>query len=297
MHTNRFIDVTTLVALRDLELAARTVVEGFLFGTHPSRRTGPGIEFSQYRTYQPGDDLRRVDWKLYARSDRFFIRESDIETEVTIRLVLDASASMLHEEGGLSKFDYARMLVAALAYLGTGQGDAVGLHILRDAGDPMSVQPQHGPSTLPRILHALEETSAEGVWPRWDVVRQPFAAVRQREVVIVVSDLHEKEGEIQEAVQHINTLKNEVLIVHLLGPRELDLDYGGVRTFEDLETGQTVLVDTDRAKAAYQQAVEERLDVLEDNLREQGIDYYRATIDQPLDHMLRTYLTSRQSLR
>src|SRR6185436_8854443 len=127
-----FISPKTLAALRDLELAARTVVDGFMYGVHPSRLPGAGLEFSQYRSYQPGDDPRRVDWKLFARSDRYFVREAEIETSVTVRLLVDASESMAYEEDGVSKFDYVRFAAAALGMLAHRQGDAVGLWAIRD---------------------------------------------------------------------------------------------------------------------------------------------------------------------
>ena len=128
--SSRFLAPASLAALDDLELLARTVVEGFLSGQHLLPQAGFGIEFSQYRSYNPGDDLRRIDWKAFGRSDRFYVREAEVERDVTVRFVLDATGSMAHEESGLSKIDYGRMLVAALAYLASRQGDRLRLHLV-----------------------------------------------------------------------------------------------------------------------------------------------------------------------
>ena len=132
MMDHPFLSQENLRSVTGLELLARKAVEGFLPGLNISRRAGVGQEFSQYRTYQPGDDLRLLDWKMYARSDRFFVREAEIESHITLRFVVDLSASMLHEEKGLNKLDYARFLIATLAYLGLRQGDRLGLYGIND---------------------------------------------------------------------------------------------------------------------------------------------------------------------
>src|SRR5262249_33604799 len=153
------LDPKTLAALGDLTLAARTVVDGFMFGVHHSRIPGAGLEFSQYRSYQPGDDPRRLDWKLFARSDRYFLRAAHTATSVTVRFVRDASDWMAKEEAGVSKLAYARLIVAALALLAHRQGDAVGLYAV--SGGDVSVMPPQRPSQhVHRLLHTLEQIRA-----------------------------------------------------------------------------------------------------------------------------------------
>ena len=144
---NRFVTARTLALVRDLELAARIAVDGTMLGRHTSRRAGAGLEFSQYRSYQPGDDPRRIDWKLLGRSDRYFVREAEAETSLTVRLLLDATGSMGHEEAGVTKLDYARFLTAALALLAHRQGDAVGLYLLGN-GDVTPYLPRREPPRL-----------------------------------------------------------------------------------------------------------------------------------------------------
>lgn len=295
-HAHRFIDPRALAAIKDLALIARTVVDGFMFGGHQSRMAGAGLEFNQYRSYQPGDDLRRLDWKLYARSDRFYVRESEGETSVSVRFVLDASASMAHEEDGLSKFDYARFLAASLAYLASRQGDAVGLYALRD-GPMTAMEPQRGPQHLHRLLHALEGLEARGVWPRWETVEQFFTVATHRDLIVVVTDLHEQKEEIRTVLAKVQALKNEVLLFHLLGRRERDFSYEGVLAFEELETGRVMQVDADRVRRGYREAVAGHLRALRQELHDLGVTYTLITLDQPLDGVLRTFLTRRMRQR
>ena len=291
-QAHRFIDPRTLAAIKDLALIARTVVDGFMYGGHQSRMAGAGLEFNQYRSYQPGDDLRRIDWKLYARSDRFYVRESEVETSVSVRFVLDASASMRHEEDGLSKFDYARFLAASLAYLASRQGDAVGLFALRD-GHVAALEPQRGPQHLHRLIHALEALEAEGVWPSWEAVEQLFTVVTHRDLVVFVTDLHEQEDEIRTVLAKVQALRNEVLLFHVLGPRERDFSYEGVVELEELETGRVMQIDADRVRQGYREAVTRHLTETRQALQDLGIAYSLFTLDQPLDAALRTFLTRR----
>jgi uncharacterized protein (DUF58 family) len=290
--TSRFIDPKTLAALGDLTLAARTVVDGFMYGVHQSRMPGAGLEFSQYRSYQPGDDLRRVDWKLFARSDRYFLRDAETDTSVVVRLVLDASESMAQEEDGLSKFDYARMLVAALALLARRQGDAVGLYPV--AGPPGPVEPprrQH--QHLDRLLHVLERLAPAGAWPAWEELEGLFTAGGQRGIVVVVTDLHQRHDEIQTLATKLAALRHEVLLLHVVGRAELEFPYHGVVTLEELETGRRIEVDADQVRATYLAAQERALVALRRALDDQRVDYARFRLDQPLDAALRQYLATR----
>ncbi len=190
MTTSRFLDPATLASLGDLRLLARTVVEGFTAGLHLDVRSGVGVEFSQYRSYQPGDDLRRVDWRVYGRSDRFFIRQSDVERDVTVRFLLDASASMAHRDEKLSKIDYARYLVATLAYLANRQGDRLAFHALSDAADFAAPLPRRRP--LEHLLDRLERLEPRGRWPSWNELNRRLPRSRGRELVVVVSDLYDE---------------------------------------------------------------------------------------------------------
>ncbi|MGH7491085.1 MAG: DUF58 domain-containing protein [bacterium] len=291
----RFIDPHVLAAISNLPLLAKTVVDGFMLGAHQGPQPGAGQEFNQYRSYQPGDDPRRVDWKMYARSDRFYVRESEIETSITIRFILDASASMLHADGELVKFDYARFLIAALGYLAHRQGDAIGLHGVPE-GDTPSLLPKRDHQQLHRFLHDLEKLTPSGRWPEWQKMAHSFSTAPGRELIIVVSDLHEHGHEIATALSKLRALKHEVLLFHLLGRNEIDFTYTGEVAFQDLETGQTLPVNTATARAGYRQALQRYLLTLPRKWREQDVAYELLALDRPLDFALRRYLTQRMKL-
>ena len=281
-----------LHGLRNLSLAARQAAEGFLNGAHASRRHGAGMEFSQYRPYQPGDDLRRLDWRLAARSDRYYLRESEIDTSLTVHLLLDASASMNHrDDNGISKLDYARLLLGALAYLATQQGDAVGLTILRPGG-LRHLAPRADARQLPRIYHALETAEAAGRFPAAETLA-PLTARRQRALTVCVSDLYEEGQEINAFLTRLRATSGEVLLLHLMAHNELNFGYVGAVTFRDLETGQTLQIDTTTQRATYQQQLQQWLHDTGQNARRQGFDYHLLDTSQPLDAAMREFLRRR----
>jgi uncharacterized protein (DUF58 family) len=282
--------------LKNLSLAARQAAEGFLNGAHASRRHGAGMEFSQYRPYQPGDDLRRLDWRLAARSDRYYLRESEVDTSLTVHLLLDASASMNHrDDNGLTKLDYARLLLAALAYLATQQGDAVGLTVLYAAG-LQHLPPRADASQLPRIYHALETTEAVGRFPAAETLA-PLTARRQRTLTVCVSDLYEDGSEINALLTRLRATSGDVLLLHLMAQNELTFNYQGAVTFKDLETGQTLQIDAQQQRTAYQQQLRQWLRDTAQTARRQGFDYHLLDTSQPLDGAVREFLRRRNSMR
>jgi uncharacterized protein (DUF58 family) len=290
--TYRFIDPRTLAALRDLQLAARTVVDGFMFGIHPSRLPGPGLEFSQYRGYQPGDDLRRVDWRLFARSDRYWMREADTATSITIRLVLDTSASMAQTGDGLAKLDYARLLAAALALLALRQGDAVGLYALSDVATRI-LPPQRGQRHLHRVFHTLEELTPAGAWPGWPRLDRLFTTGGTRGLTVLISDLCEQEEEIRTVAAKLAALRHDVAVLHVATRADVEFDYRGPTTFEELETGRRLELDADAVRTTYLERLARAAADLRAAFAEARVDYARLTLDQPVDLVLRQYLARR----
>ena len=281
-----------LYALRNLSLAARQAAQGFLNGAHTSRRHGAGMEFSQYRPYQPGDDLRRLDWRLAARSDRYYLRESEVDTSLTVHLLLDASASMNHRDNnGFTKLDYARLLLAALAYLATQQGDAVGLTILHPTG-LQHLPPRADTRQLSRLYHALETTEAAGRFPAVETLA-PLTARRQRALTVCVSDLYEDGSEINSLLTRLRATSGEVLLLHLMAQNELQFSYQGAVTFKDLETGQMLQIDADQQRPAYQRQLEQWLQDTAQTARRRGFDYHLLDTSQPLDGTMREFLRRR----
>lgn len=292
---SQLLEPATLAAIKDLRLVARMIVEGFLAGEHLDRRPGSGTEFSQYRSYQPGDDLRHVDWRVYGRSDRFYVRESEVERDITVRLVLDATASMAHRDSGLSKLEYARLLLAALAYLADQQGDRVSFHAVRD-GASVDLQAQRGRRSLRRVLHRLATVEASGAWPTWEVLGHRIARAREREVVVVVSDLYDDEDRMRRALATLQALGHEVLVMHLMGRNELDFDFQGDLAFEDLETGSEVRGNADIMRGDYLARASADLERWRTELLEMGVAYELVPLDRPVDQALRGFLLRRAEL-
>lgn len=307
--TVRVLDPRVLAATRGLQLAARQLVSGLLSGLHTSRQPGLAREFSQYRAYQPGDDPRHLDWKLFARSDRLFLRESEIETAVSVRLVLDATASMQHADttgagAGVRKFDLARTLAAALAYLAQAQGDPAGLHAVVN-GSVVSVPPGRTRQPFARIVHALERLEPAGAWPLGGrrVLESAFAdrgsggANTPRELIVILSDSHERGDEIRAALAPLRARRHELLFLHLLGRDERSFPFRGPVRFEDWETGEAVETDAASARAAWLADLERcRAEWMRAGVEAPGRFHYGLfTTDEPPDLALRAYL--RQRLR
>ncbi len=283
-----------LHGLRNLALAARQVAEGFMNGAHASRRHGAGMEFSQYRPYQPGDDLRRLDWRLAARSDRYYLRESEVDTSLTVHLLLDASASMNHrDDNGLTKLDYARLLLAALAYLAHQQGDAVGLTILSHHG-LRHLPARADARQLPRLYHALETATAAGHFPDAATLA-PLTARRQRALTVCVSDLYEESAEISTLLTRLRAVSGDVLLLHLMAHNELEFNYQGAVTLKDLETGRTLQVDAGQQRPAYRQQLRQWLQDTAQTARRQGFDYHQLSTAEPLDQAIREFLRRRNT--
>ena len=306
---NAILDPKLLAATRGLTLAARGLVAGLLPGLHASRQPGMAREFAQYRAYQPGDEPRHIDWKLYARSDRYFVRESEIETAITVRLILDATASMQHADAAnpsLNKFDLARVLAAALTLLAAAQGDQVGLHVVGDGGGVVSVLPGQHRQPTERILRTLENSHAAGPWPA-DARRELRAAFAAgtprggggdgaaREIVIVLTDGHEQRDEIRSALAPLRSRGHELLLFQIVGRDEEAFPFHGLVRFEDWETGATFETDADAARAAWVDGYEQRLRAWRRDWEGgKRFDSLRFLLDEPPGKVLRAYLKQRQ---
>lgn len=293
---SKLLDPKVLLAIKDLSLTAKTVVDSFMTGINKSSIKGPGLEFSQYRSYQPGDDLRWLDWKMYARSDRYYIRESEIETSISISFLIDASGSMNHEDSEIKKIDYARYLVASLAYLANLQGDAIGLYIFNEQG-LFSLASRQDFQHLSRVFHELEETKAGGKFTKSISYRDIYSGSRKRELLVFITDFYEQDGEISHLLDTLSALKNELIVFHLMGKNEMNLNYKGYTELEDLETGETVKIDVNSSKNQYQENLGKHLSQLRMKMLDRRINYKLISTDQPLDQALRDYLHQRNKFR
>jgi len=290
---SKLLDPKIMIAIKELSLAAKTTIEGFMHGINKSSIKGPGMEFSQYRSYQPGDDLRLLDWKMFARSDRYYIRESEVETNIAIRLVLDASASMNHQDGDYKKIDYARYLAASLAYLGNLQGDSIGLNIFKE-NEVVALPTKQDHQHLSRLFFQLEQIHPEGTFSRSEVYKQLYTGSNQKELTIFITDLYESEDEIFELLDVAASVKHEVIVFHLMGRNELELNFKGYTNFEDLETGASVQVEQASIRKTYLNNLNRYLEDVRIKALNRGIYYRMLCIDEPLELALRDFLNQRK---
>jgi uncharacterized protein (DUF58 family) len=301
-----------LMAIKDLSLAARRTIEGFMSGINKSHVKGPGQEFSQYRSYQPGDDLRWLDWKRYARSDRYYIRESEIETSISVRLMVDASLSMNHCDepvGGKSeiagtgkgegagrsfaKIDYARYLAASLGWLSFIQGDSIGLYVFREGGVyslPARKDAQH----LARFFHQLDSIVPGGKIGSPVHYQHIFLGEQKRELLVFITDLYERDGEISRLLELLASLGHEIIVFHVMARNELEYDFGGYTELEDLETGERLPVSGRRGQEGDADKMRSWLSAVRLRLLDKQIVYQLMRMDQPLDQALRNFLKQRQ---
>jgi uncharacterized protein (DUF58 family) len=294
----RFIDPRTLARVKDMPLVARSVAEGFLSGIQPSQQRGVGIEFSQYRAYEPGDEPKRIDWKLFARSDRYFVREADRESEIATWLVIDCSRSMAQrsESGSWDKFDYARHLAATLAYLAQRQGDLPGLLML-NTQQQLVVPPAAGERQWHRILKALHTVTAEGRFPDDASMLSLVRKLQLPSLVVVISDFHETRDELVSFMRGISTSRNDLIAMQLLCEDETAFPFRGAVDFEDLESGERILVSARAARAHYLEALEGYEARLRQAMAQLDVDLEIVDIDRPLDAALQAFLQRRQLMR
>ncbi len=294
MPVNELLTQENLNAVKGLELLARSTVAGLLPGLHQSQKTGFGQEFSHYRSYQPGDDLRLLDWKLYARSDRFYVRQAEVETHITVRFIVDASASMLHEDAGMQKIQFCRYLVATLAWLAQTQGDNIGLYALNNS-QLLEYRPRQGRQSYQHFLHELLQITPKGEYPQ-ENFHTLFKIRPKREIIIFLTDMYEQHDELLDTLKQLHSTGNEVLLFHLMAANELRLPYSGILTFEDLENGKTIQVDSRKIRTTYQTTVQKRIQNIRTDLLNMGISYNLLSMDKPIGNALQYFLERRQKL-
>ena len=293
MTTNTtFIDPTVLASLDNLELRARVVVEGFINGLHKSPNRGFSVEFTDYRHYYRGDDMRHVDWKLYARSDKFYIKQYEDETNVRCYVVLDASASMNYSSGGMSKLEYGRTLASALSYFIMRQRDAVGLitfdEKVRDYLPALCRQPHL--IRILRTLSALEPgEGTNAVRPLSDLAMN----LNRKSLVILISDMLEDEDSIIKTLQRLRSMGNDVIVFHVLDEAELNFTFMEPTEFVDAETSETYITSPAAIRESYLKQLTDYLANCRKQCQSSGIDYCLLNTAQPLDAALSSYISRR----
>lgn len=289
----RFLDPKILAGIANLELTAKTVVDGFIAGLHRSPDFGFSQEFAEYRSYTPGDDLRYVDWNVYARADRLYLKRYRGETNTRVTILLDRSGSMEFKHGGIRKIDYARFLAASLAYLAHHQRDAVGLisfdDDIRDYVEPSSRQGQ-----WIKVLFGIDHAEPGN---RTDFAKPFFMfqeMLRRRGIVIVLSDFYADPRTVIDTVAPLRYRGNDVVLFHVLDPEEVHPTLDGPRIMIDMETGQEIEVSPEYAGSTYRKRMASHLEAMERESQGAGLGYHLLTTEKPLDDALREYLTVRQ---
>jgi len=289
----RSIDPTTLMRIRNLQLRARTVVQGFLSGLHKSPYHGFSVEFTEYRQYTPGDDLRYLDWKLLARSDRMHLKRFEDETNVRCWLLVDLSQSMSFGTPGYSKAEYARTAAATLAYFLTLQRDAVGL-ITFDEQVRGFLPARFRSGHLQRLLLALEQSSGGQSTNLIAPLEQVSRLARRRGLVVLLSDLLAPIEGLRNRLAWLRAMGHEVLILRILDPAELTFSFQEESLFFDLESGRELWIDPVLARSRYRTRFEEHQSELAQLCRDLGIDHYQLSTSTPLDRALFDLLDARQ---
>lgn len=278
--------------LDNLELRARGIVEGFMHGLHRSPFVGFSVEFASHREYAQGDDLRHVNWKLFARQKRLYVKQFDSETNMNLYLLLDISTSMDCRSKGVSKLEYGAALAAALSHLALKQHDAVGLILLADEV-VAHLPPRARPHQLNEILRVIHNTKTRRSTTSARAFQQAAELCNHRGIVVVISDLFDDVDALMKGLERLRFKMHEVIIFHLWDPWERDLPLEGHCRFHDLETGEVLLTQTESIRESYLAAVQQWRDELEVECRNRAVDRVEIKTDDPLDQALLDYLVRR----
>jgi uncharacterized protein (DUF58 family) len=293
---SEYLDPVFLSKLANMDLVARCAVEGFFAGLHPSPFHGFSVEYSDHRQYHSGDELKFVDWKVFGRSDRLYIKRFRQETNATVYILLDTSKSMSFAgNGAVRKIDYACFLAAALSYLMLSQGDSTGLVLFAEMVGKQ-IPPKSKRTHLNAILTALQSISPSGRTNLANVLHVFAETTNRRGIVILISDLLDDQGDIYKGLAHLKFLKHDVIIFHILDHQELNLGYEGLIEFEDLESKARLQTFPQSIRDNYRKRVAEFLDEVQKTAGKSGIDYCLLDTSQPLDKALIAYLARRKRM-
>jgi uncharacterized protein (DUF58 family) len=289
----RFVDPKVLARIGNLELVARNVVDGFINGLHRAPFFGASIDFAEHRGYVAGDDIRRVDWRLYARTDRYYVKQYEADTNANLTILFDISKSMSFASRGVSKLEYGSFLGACLAYLAQRQRDRVGI-ITFDSDIVTHVPPSAKHFNV--VLHTMDRAKAERPGHLSAPLQKMAEHFKRRGILLLISDFYDDPDAILDAVKPLRFLGNDLIVFHVMDPQEIDFSFDEASAFQDLETNEQVPVVPDSFRSQYQALVREHIDALRSKFSEHRIDYALLNTSEPLDRALFGYLSSREKL-
>ncbi|HUE13567.1 MAG TPA: DUF58 domain-containing protein [Planctomycetaceae bacterium] len=295
-RSRSFLDSAVLSRLAAVPLFARRPMQGTVSGRHPSPHRGSSVEFAEYRKYVPGDDLRRLDWRAYGRSDRFYVKEFEADTNLRCCLVLDTSGSMGFGSGGMAKIDYAKRIAGALGYLALQQGDAVGLSCVAN-GLVRNVPPRRNPAHLISIFDLLEEARPQGETQLVPVLHELAETIRQRALVVVISDVFVDPELLRGCFQHLRFRRHDLAIFHLLDSQEMDFNFRRPMRFLDMEGGAAIFADPNEIADRYHRALTGYLTALRQHVLESSVDYHRVLLNEDYERVLMRFLIGRTRAR
>ncbi len=292
----KYLDPETVSKLKGMELKARMVVEGFIAGLHKSPYHGFSVEFAEHRQYMPGDNIRDIDWKVYAKSDRFYIKQYEEETNLKGYLLLDCSASMAYQSGErVSKLDYAGLLSGALSYMMLRQRDSVGL-VTFDEKIRRYVPPRSKSGHLHLLLNEIASQTPSDTTDVAHTLHEMAERIKRRGLVIIMSDLLDDSEEIISGLKHFRYNNHEVIVFHILDPRERDFAFPREAIFKDMETGEEMTTLPYQIKSDYARAVQGFSDEIATACRQANIDYHPIDTAMPFDRALWSFLSKRERL-
>ena len=288
------IDPAVLARIDDLELVARTVVDGFIQGLHRSPYLGLSLDFAEHRPYMPGDDIRRIDWRVWARTDRYYLKQFEAETNANFTVLLDTSKSMAYGSGDVSKLDYGRFLAASLSYFSRKQKDRVGLITFDDRVREFVPT---GARNLDEVLYGLHRSQPGPAGDLPEILTSAASRLSRRGIVALVSDLYDEPERVAAGLRALAVRGSDVIVFHVLDPTEIDFPFEDAASFEDLETGELMPVVPGSVAEGYRQAVREHTEAIRTACVKSRIDYVLLNTAQPLDRALFAYLSTRERLR
>ena len=289
----RFVDPRILARIGNLELLAKSVVDGFINGLHRAPFFGASIDFAEHRQYVAGDDIRRVDWKLWARTDRYYVKQYEADTNTNFTILFDISRSMKFTSGGVSKLEYGAFLGACLGYLATRQRDRVGI-ITFDEDIVTHVPPSA--KHFDMVLQTLDRAKAERPGHLSAPLHKMAEHFKRRGILLLISDFYDEPEAILDAIKPLKFLGNDLIVFHVLDPQEITFDYEDASAFEDLESREQIPVVPQSFRAQYRALIQEHIAALQTRFSEQRIDYALLNTSEPLDRALFSYLSSREKM-